>query len=95
MDFSLFKDRFDSSFVKFLDQGLINNPQLGSEFRSKCYGLISQGIESGQIGPDFMPDELGYCKVLTVAGYLEERGNKMVPTHYIPTSRARDLMRGC
>ncbi|MEK6894672.1 MAG: hypothetical protein AABX10_04365 [Nanoarchaeota archaeon] len=67
----------------------------GVEFRSSCYRLLSQVIRDGQIGPDFMPDEIGYCKALAVAGYLGERGNKMVSIHYVPTERARDLMRDC
>ncbi|MEK6908988.1 MAG: hypothetical protein AABX23_02975 [Nanoarchaeota archaeon] len=67
----------------------------GVEFRSSCYRLLSQVIRDGRIGPDFMPDEVGHCRILTVAGYLEEKGNKMMPTHYVSTERARDLMRGC
>jgi len=95
MDLELFQDRFDTLFPKFLDEGLSNGSRVGSEFRRGCYGLLCRVIEDGQIGPDLMPGDESYCRVLTVAGYLAERGSKVTFTWYIATERARDLMRDC
>lgn len=64
-------------------------------FRAECYGIMFRAVRDGQIGPDFMPNEPGYCHVLAVAGYLERRGNRMAPTHYVPTADGRELMNGC
>lgn len=91
MSLDKFVGIFSSSFPAMLESGLKNNKQ-GPRFVSQCYSILERAIADGQIGPDFMPDEIGFCKILTLTGYLEEHGNKMTPTYYVPTDNTYKLM---
>lgn len=84
---------FDELFLSGLGDAI--NGRSGREFyntfRANCIRLLQEACDSNSVGPDFMPDEIGYCKVLAAAGLLHELGDKMRPVYYSPSDKARQL----
>ncbi|MEK6914951.1 MAG: hypothetical protein AABW89_00215 [Nanoarchaeota archaeon] len=61
-------------------------------FRAGCIRLLREAYDSNRVGPDLIPDEIGYCKVLVAAGLLDEFGDKNSSIYYIPSDETRDLV---
>lgn len=74
-------------------EGKTFSGDVGDRFRSDCYRILYRAVKEGQIGPGFEPIDMGYCRMLAAAGFLEERGDKMAPTIYIPTDFAKEFMK--
>lgn len=93
MDFKKLEDGFNASFIEGVGVGLRSDDGIAGIFRASCYPLLVRAVNVGQIGPDFsIPEDIAYCRILAVAGFLRECGNKMTPTYYTPTERTMQLI---
>ncbi len=87
-----------SGFRDALCDGLVaelGNPEsdLGASWTRECYGLLNLAHQQGRLmsGDLSLPNYYMYADMLTAAGFLEKKGDKMTPAYYSITPKGRDV----
>ncbi len=66
-----------------------------SKFLAGCLQIMYAHKNTGVVGPDFLPDEIGYAHFLNSIGFLEEhpKGKSLQPIRYEFTDTAREFLK--